>query len=221
MSERDHILKKWDKPFIIGIAGGSGSGKTFFLKCFHEHFTNEEVCLVSQDDYYFPVADGMTAEENKLYNFDVPETIDREHFYSDITKLINKETIFKKEYTFNNPHAVPKILEIRPAPILIVEGLFIFHFTEIARLLDLRIFIEADEHVALKRRLKRDLEERGYSHDDAMYKWVNHVVPAYKKFLLPYKNECEQVIVNNTHMAEDIIMVTERISKELRERLLG
>ena len=219
MSERDYKAQ-WDKPFIVGIAGGSGSGKTFFLKCFLEHFTNEEVCLVSQDDYYFPVAHNMTAEENILYNFDIPETIDREHFYSDITSLINKETIFKKEYTFNNPNAVPKILEIKPAPILIVEGLFIFHFTEIARLLDLRIFIEADEHVALKRRLKRDLEERGYAHDGVMYKWTNHVMPAYNEFLLPYKNECEQVIVNNSHMADDIIRVTEQISKELRNKLL-
>ena len=218
MSERDQKLQ-WDKPFIIGIAGGTGSGKTFFLKCFLEHFTNEEVCLVSQDDYYFPVAP-MTPEENTLYNFDVPETIDRKHLYSDITKLIHKETIFKKEYTFNNPNAVPKMLEIKPAPILIVEGLFIFYFTEIARLLNLRIFIEADEDVALKRRLKRDLEERGYSHDDVMYRWTNHVMPAYKEFLLPYKNECDQVIVNNTNVAEDIIMVTEKISKELREKVL-
>src|ERR1700743_863396 len=217
MSERDQKLQ-WDKPFIIGIAGGTGSGKTFFLKCFLEHFTNEEVCLVSQDDYYFPVAP-MTPEENTLYNFDVPETIDRKHLYSDITKLIHKETIFKKEYTFNNPNAVPKMLEIKPAPILIVEGLFIFYFTEIARLLNLRIFIEADEDVALKRRLKRDLEERGYSHDDVIYRGQNHVMPAYKEFLLPYKNESEQVIVNNTNVAEDIIMVTEKISKELREKV--
>jgi len=215
----DHKSRN-DKPFIVGIAGGSGSGKTFFLQCFREHFTNDEVSLVSQDDYYFPVAHNMTAEENKLYNFDIPETIDREHFYSDITKLVNQETIYKKEYTFNNPNAVPKVLEIKPAPILIVEGLFIFHFTEIAELLDLKIFIEADEDVALVRRLKRDLEERGYSHDDAMYKWENHVVPAYKQFLLPYRNVCEQVIVNNTHIADDIIRVTEEISKELRERVL-
>jgi len=216
---RDHRSHN-SKPFIIGIAGGSGSGKTFFLKCFLEHFTSDEVCLVSQDDYYFPVGHTMTKEENKLYNFDVPETIDREHFYSDITRLINKETIYKKEYTFNNPTAVPKMLEIKPAPILIVEGLFIFHFSEIAELLDLRIFIEAEEDVALVRRLKRDLEERGYSHDDIMYKWENHVVPAYKEFLLPFKNECEQVIVNNTHIADDIIKITEQISKELREKIL-
>ena len=159
------------KPFIMGIAGGSGSGKTFFLNRFLDHFTSDEVCLVSQDNYYFPVGHTMTKEEIKLYNFDVPETIDREHFYSDITKLINKETIYKKEYTFNNSDAVPKTLEIKPAPIMIVEGLFIFHFKEIADLLDLRIFIEADEDVALLRRLKRDLEERGYS--NTAYPWRN------------------------------------------------
>jgi uridine kinase len=113
------------------------------------------------------------------------------------------------------------MMEIKPAPILIIEGLFIFHFDEIADLLDLRIFIEADEEVALARRLKRDLTERGYSHDDAMYKWVNHVVPAYEEYLLPYKNECEQVIVNNTHIANDIIAVTEVISQELREKVLA
>lgn len=208
------------KPFIVGIAGGSGSGKTFFLNRFLDHFTSNEVCLVSQDDYYFSVGHTMTAEEIKLYNFDIPETIDREHFYSDITKLINKETIFKKEYTFNNPDAVPKILEKRPAPIMIVEGLFIFHFKEIAELLDLRIFIEADEDVALLRRLRRDLEERGYSNEDVIYRWENHVMPAYKEFLLPYRNECEQVIVNNTDVADEIIKITEKISKELRKKIL-
>src|ERR1700753_3541973 len=84
-------------PFIIGIAGGRGSGKTFFLKCFLEHFSGEEVCLVSQDDYYFPVAHNMTPEENKLYNFDLPSTIDNENFQADINKLINNQIIYKKE----------------------------------------------------------------------------------------------------------------------------
>lgn len=209
-----------DKPFVIGIAGGSGSGKTFFLKCFLEHFASDEVSLVSQDDYYFPVGETMTADENRHYNFDLPGAIDREHFYSDLTKLIHKETICKKEYTFNFPKAIPKVLEIRPAPILLVEGLFIFHFDEIARLLDLRIFLEADQDVALTRRLRRDKEERGYSQEDILYKWEHHVVPAYKKYLLPYKAECEQIVVNNSHMADDIIRVTESISKQLREKLL-
>jgi uridine kinase len=208
-----------NKPYIIGIAGGSGSGKTFFLKCFLEHFTADEVSLVSQDDYYIPVAHNMTKEENRLYNFDLPSTIDHEHFQQDISKLLNKEAILKQEYTFNNPDATPKMIEIKPAPILIVEGLFILHFKDISELLDLKVFIEADEDIALQRRLKRDLIERGYSHDDVMYKWINHVVPAYKEYLLPYKDECDRVITNNTHVAEDIMIVTEEISADLRGKL--
>jgi len=210
-----------NKPFIIGIAGGSGSGKTFFLKCFLKHFSDSEVSLVSQDDYYFPVPPDMTAEENKHFNFDLPDTIDHQHFEDDIQSLLEGRSITKKEYTFNNPSAIPKMLEIKSAPIIIVEGLFILHFKKIAEELDLKIFIDADDDVALQRRIKRDLVERGYSHDDVMYKWVNHVVPAYKEFLLPYKNECDQVIVNNSHVAEDIICVTEEISKQLRKKVLG
>ena len=208
-----------NKPYIIGIAGGSGSGKTFFLKSFLEHFTTDEVCLVSQDDYYFRVAHKMTPEENKVYNFDLPATIDHEHFQQDISRLLNNETVIKPEYTFNNPNAVPKMLEIKPAPILIVEGLFILHFRDIADMLDMKIFIEADEDIAMERRLKRDLIERGYSRDDAMYKWVNHVLPAYKEFLLPYKSECDRVIANNTQTPDDIIAVTKEISAGLREKL--
>ena len=133
----------------------------------------------------------------------------------------NNQTIFKKEYTFNNPNAVPKTLEIKPAPILIVEGLFILHFRGIADLMDMKIFVDADEDIALQRRLKRDLVERGYSNDDVLYKWVNHVVPAYKEFLLPYKGECDKVITNNGHVADDILKVTEEISEELREKVLS
>ncbi|GAA4918262.1 uridine kinase [Mucilaginibacter defluvii] len=208
-----------NKPYIVGIAGGSGSGKTFFLKCFLKHFSNNEVALVSQDDYYFPVGHTMTAEENKLYNFDLPDTIDHTHFENDIEALLNNQSINKLEYTFNNPNAKPKTLEIKSAPILIVEGLFILHFRKIADMLDLKVFIDADEDVALQRRLKRDLIERGYSNDDVHYKWINHVVPAYKEYLLPYKNECHKVVINNGHVAEDIISVTEEIAKEIRAKV--
>lgn len=209
------------KPFVIGIAGGSGSGKTFFLKCFLNHFKDSEVCLVSQDDYYFRVAHNMTAEENKLYNFDEPCTIDNELFIRDISRLINGETVFQKEYTFNNPNAEPKLLEIKPAPIVIVEGLFILHFKEISQLLDLKIFIDTDEEIALQRRLRRDLLERGYPEGDVLYKWNNHVVPAYKTYLLPFKDECDRVITNNTHVAEDIIKITDEISEHLRATVLS
>jgi len=208
------------KPFVIGIAGGSGSGKTFFLKCFLNHFKKEEICLLSQDDYYYRVGHTMTAEENKLYNFDLPATIDNNQFLSDIKNLINGETVYQKEYTFNNPNAEPKLLEIKPAPIVMVEGLFILHFEEIAEILDMKIFIDTDEDVALQRRLKRDLIERGYPEGDVLYKWNNHVMPAFNDYLLPYKKQCDKIITNNTHVADDIIQITSEISGHLRGNIL-
>ncbi len=209
-----------NKPYVIGIAGGSGSGKTFFLNCFLEHFSAEEVCLISQDDYYIPVAAGMTAEENKLYNFDLPKTIDAEAFMADAKKLLSHQTVYKKEYTFNNAAAVPKMLEIKPAPVIIIEGLFILHFKELADLLNMKIFIESEEEIALHRRLKRDLIERGYSEDDVRYKWTNHVIPAYNEYLLPYRAFCDKVVVNNTQIAEDIIKITREISHDIRDKVL-
>jgi uridine kinase len=207
------------KPFIIGIAGGSGSGKTFFLNCFLHHFKQDEVTLVSQDDYYIPAGD-MTQEENKLYNFDLPSTIDSEQFLRDIKQLMSGEVVYKKEYNFNNPLAVVKILEIKSAPIIIVEGLFILHFKEIAAVLDHTIFVDADEQVALDRRIKRDGLERGYPEDDVLYKWHNHVVPAYKEYLLPYRDQCNKVVMNNTNEPDEIIAITEDISNDLRNSIL-
>jgi len=191
------------------------------LNRFLDHFTTDEVCLVSQDDYYIPVAHNMTPEENKLYNFDLPRTIDAELFEKDVQQLLAGKVIYKNEYTFNNPNATPKVLEIKPAPILIIEGLFIMHFKRIAELMDMKIFVDADEAIALERRLKRDLLERGYSNDDVMYKWIHHVVPAYNEYLLPYKNECHRVVINNTNTSENIQRITDEISEELRQRVLG
>ena len=207
-----------NKPFVIGVAGGSGSGKTFFLNCFLNHFTPEEVCLVSQDDYYIPVGN-LSAEENKLYNFDLPSCIDIEAFERDITSLLNYQTVYKKEYTFNNSNAVPKILEIKPAPILIIEGLFIYHYPSVDPLFNYRIFIDAATEIALERRLNRDLVERGYSEEDVMYKWENHVMPAYEEFLLPHRNRCDKIADNSTNELRNILDLTDEISQELRLKL--
>ncbi len=207
-----------NKPYVIGIAGSSGSGKTFFLNSFLKHFNPHEVTLISQDDYYIP-ANTKTQEENRLYNFDIPTSIDRDAFYKDIKALFNGETIYKEEYTFNNPSLTPKILEIKPAPILIIEGLFIFYYTEINNLINHKIFLSADQDIALRRRLHRDLVELGYFEDDVMYKWVNHVLPSYNEYLLPYQDTCDQVIFNNTDEPEPIWEITNQISEELKLKL--
>ena len=204
------------KPYIIGVAGSSGSGKTFFLNCFLKHFKPGEVTLVSQDDYYIP-SNTKTKEENKIYNFDLPTAICRNSFHQDITSLIKGHSVTKEEYTFNNPALTPKTLEIKPARILLVEGLFIFHYHEINQLLDHRIFMEADVNIALKRRITRDFIERGYNEEDVLYKWNNHVLPAYTEYLLPYKSSCDQIIENNTNNSKDIMQISADISAYLRQ----
>lgn len=206
-------------PYVIGIAGSSGSGKTFFLNCFLNHFASHEITLISQDDYYIP-ANTKTREENKRYNFDLPTAINRDAFYRDIRSLFEGHTVYKETYTFNNPAIKPKLLEIKPAPILIVEGLFIFYYEEINALLNQRIFLHAEDEIALRRRLRRDLVERGYFEEDVRYKWVNHVLPAYRQYLLPFRYQCDRVIINNTDDPAPIMTLTNDISVELRDTVL-
>lgn len=208
-----------NKPFVIGIAGGSGSGKTFFLNCFLKHFKNSEICLISQDDYYKPKAE-QPLDENGWVNFDLPQCIDDEKLLEDLQTLIAGQTIRKKEYTFNVAEDKARTLVIHSAPIILLEGLFIFHFRKIASLLDMRIFMDAEEEITLSRRLKRDIAERGYSHDMIMYQWKNHVLPAYNAYLLPYKATADKVIMNNSQVADDIVGLSKELTEELKGRLL-
>ena len=208
-----------NKPFVIGVAGGSGSGKTFFLNCFLHHFNENEICLISQDDYYKPIGQ-QPKDENGWINFDLPQCIDEDKLLADLKSLLAGNTIQKKEYTFNVDNDKARMLTIRSAPIILIEGLFIFHYKEIAALLDMRIFLDAEEEITLNRRLKRDIAERGYSHDMIMYQWINHVLPAYKAYLLPYKENADKLILNNTHVADDIIAISSDLSKELKSTVL-
>jgi uridine kinase len=187
-----------NKPFTIGITGGSGSGKTYFLQGLSSSFKPQEICLISQDNYY-KSRDQQLIDENGVRNFDLPVSIDREAFSTDLLKLKARQDVIRKEYTFNNPSAEPKMLAFKAAPILIVEGLFIQYFEEIEQELDLKLFIEAKDHVKLGRRIKRDQTERGYDIDDVLYRYQHHVMPVYETLIEPLKHSADIVIPNNSH----------------------
>lgn len=184
------------RPYTIGVTGGSGSGKTHFLKLLASSFTEQELCLLSQDHYYKP-KEKQLVDSQGIKNVDLPDSIDRELLHNDILKLKKGESISKMEYAFNNPKATPKQLTFHPAPVLIIEGLFVQYFPEIANELDLKIFIEAKDHIKLARRIKRDNEERGYGLEDVLYRYQHHVMPVFESLIEPLKQSADLIIPNN------------------------
>lgn len=196
------------KTYTIGITGGSGSGKTYFIQQLAAHFNPSELCLISQDHYYKDRALQITDEQG-VQNFDLPSAINHEVLHADILKLKRGEVLIKQEYTFNNSQAVPKQLEFQPAPILIVEGLFVQYFPEVARELDLKIFIEAKDYLKLSRRIRRDNDERGYDLNDVLYRYQHHVMPVYESMIKPLKHQADLIIPNNHHFKNALaILVT-------------
>ena len=196
-----------ETPFTIGITGGSGSGKTYFLKNLASQFKPEEICLISQDHYY-KARDLQTTDEKGVKNFDLPTAIEREKFHQDILRLKRGEVVKIKEYTFNNPNALPSSIEFRPAPLLIIEGLFVQYFDEIARELDLKIFIEAKDYIKLTRRIRRDNDERGYDMQDVLYRYHHHVMPIYETLIEPLKHNADLVVPNNHNFERALELIT-------------
>lgn len=201
-------------PYIIGITGGSGSGKTTFLKEITEGFTSEQICIISQDDYYRP-REEQKEDNLGIKNFDLPDSIDSDALVSDLKKLIKGETIERLEYTFNNNEKTPSKLTFKPAPILIIEGLFIFHYPKVSALLQLKLYVEAKETLKVIRRIKRDRVERNYPLEDVLYRYEKHVSPAYEKFILPYKNDAHVIINNNSNFNSGVDVVKGFIQAKL------
>lgn len=202
------------KPYIVGITGGSASGKTSFLKDLLNAFTEDEVCLISQDNYYRSL-DCIPVDDNGVPNFDLPETIDHERFAEHIRQLHAGHIVETLEYTFNNPNVVPAVLTYRPTPIIIVEGIFSFHFPEVASQLDLKVFIAAKNKTKLERRIVRDQSERGIELTTILYQWKNHVRPTYRQFIKPYKAEADIVIPNNQHYRKGLDVVVSYLKSKL------
>lgn len=184
------------KFYIVGIAGGSASGKTSFLKDLKDSLPKDSVSIISQDNYYLPRESQLVDDLGEI-NFDLPTSINRREFFDDLKKLINGEVIERSEYGFNAGNDEPRIVITIPAPIIIMEGLFVFHYEEIRELLDLRVYIDVLDDIKLERRILRDAIERGYNEHSVRYQWDNHVLPSYKKFLRPYRDSSDIIITNN------------------------
>jgi uridine kinase len=182
--------------YIVGIAGGSASGKTTILSLIKNNFRTGEVAVLSQDNYYLPRHEQERDARGEV-NFDLPTAIDRAAYARDLDALLGGDVVRRREYTYNNALATPSWVEVIPAPVVVVEGLFVFHYDEISRRMHLKVYVEASEEVKLQRRLRRDALERGYPEADVHYRWQHHVLPCYHRYLRPYRDGCDLIIANN------------------------
>lgn len=204
------------KFYIVGIAGGSASGKTSFLKDLQEALPKGAVSIISQDNYYLP-KESQVVDESGEINFDLPTSINRAEFFEDLKKLIAGMSVERAEYGFNIGNGEPKMVVIQPAPIIIMEGLFVFHYEEIRELLDLRVYIDVRDEIKLERRILRDAIERGYNERSVRYQWDNHVLPSYKKFLRPYRDSSDIIITNNISFNKGCEVLVNHLKAKLVE----
>ena len=156
---------------IVAITGGSGSGKSHFVRLL-QNTLGEKAIVLSLDNYYKP-RHTQTKDENGIENFDLPSAFDSEKLLNDLHKLKAGESIVFKQYNYNNQEFILPDIEVKPAPILLLEGIFVLNYEPVSPLIDYKIFIEANPALSLERRLKRDLHERGYDASDVNYRFTH------------------------------------------------
>lgn len=201
---------------IVGICGGSGSGKTTLLKRLASVFSDKNPSIFSMDNYYLPI-EKQKNDQNGVVNFDLPTALDEFRLTNDLCALVNGCPIEVKEYHFNSPPDKNVLITLNPSELIIVEGLFLFHYEGVRSLLDYSVFVDVDPVVQLDRRLYRDQETRGYSREDIIYQWDNHVIPCFENYLYPYKKDADFIFRNDQNADTDFGM----LEKEIKTRLVG
>lgn len=206
------------QPYVIGVTGLSGSGKSYYVDRLKEIFSNN-ITIVGFDDYYKPLAEQHIDEHGEA-NYDLPTALYSDMFYEDLLKLIEYHPVMIKKYQFEHYDAPEVIETVSPAPILLVEGLFVMEFPQVDALLDYRIFIDCDTDLCFNRRLKRDVAERNIPEKRSLHQWKHHVMPAYENFILPHKEKCDLVVINDGPADKNIQIIVDSIYSEAHPTVL-
>ncbi len=178
---------------IIGICGGTGSGKTTIARAIVEAVGATNVVLVEQDSYYRNLAD-MPLDERHQANFDHPDSLDSEMLFNHLTRLKQGHSVEMPLYDFKTHTRSSQIEVIEPKPVVLVEGILIFSEPRVLAMLDVRVFVDTPDDIRLIRRLKRDFAERGRSYERTMEQYERTIRPMHFEFVEPSKRHADIII---------------------------
>lgn len=201
---------------LIGVAGGSGSGKTTVANNLVKAFKSEDAALVEQDAYYKELT-GLTLEEKAKVNFDHPDSIEFELLKKHLEALKNGEAIDRPIYDFTTHSRKEGSVKINPSKIIIVEGILIFAVPEIRELFDVKIFVDTDADEMILRRIERDMNERGRSFESVKNQYLTTVKPMYLEFCEPSKRYADVIIPRGGENKIAIDMIISNLKGYLTE----
>lgn len=201
---------------VIGIAGGTGSGKSTMIKNIYRKF-GESIALLSHD-FYYKAHDDMPYEERCKLNYDHPDAFDSDMFIEDIKKLRAGEAIYRPVYDFTIHNRVEEVVEVKPAKVLIVEGILIFAEEKMREMFDIKLYIDTDADVRILRRIMRDVKHRGRSLESVVTQYMTTVKPMHEQFVEPSKKYADIIIPEGGENRVAIEMVNQRISALLASR---
>ena len=198
----------------IGITGGTGSGKTTILNQIKEKFNEKDISFISQDSYYNDNGDLSFEEKNKI-NFDHPNAVDFELMINHLIDLKNGVNINQPIYSFFDHNRTEKTKTIESKKIMIVEGILILNNKKLRDLIDIKVFIESSVDLRFKRRLNRDISERGRSEEEVIELFNNRLNEMHKLYVEPMKKFCDIIITNNKKKLIEINQLIKIINKNL------
>lgn len=201
---------------IIGICGGTGSGKTTIARNIVEAVGAENVVLVEQDSYYRDLAD-MPLDERHQANFDHPDSVDSNMMVHHILRLKQGLPAEMPLYDFKTHTRTTNIEIIEPRPVVIVEGILIFAEPRVLDLLDVRVFVDTPDDVRLLRRLKRDHAERGRTYEHTMDQYMRTIRPMHFEFVEPSKRHADIIIPEGAQMGVSVEFLCSLVREKLQE----
>lgn len=201
---------------IIGICGGSASGKTTFAKKIHNQVESGYVTYMRHDAYYLDMRH-CSFDFRQRVNFDHPEALDNSLFIEHLKQLKASQPIEQPIYDFTTHTRLDETKSISPHPIILVEGILIYAIEELRKLLDIKVFVDTDDDIRLARRTMRDMQERGRSTESIITQYLDTVRPMHNKYVYPYKQFADLIISGNSQNYVGMDLIVTKIKAKIRE----